>query len=124
VCQADCRDAFFLFEVKAHNCLDRIFLPIGKPREDEQARWFDLAIFSAYYKGLATHTYPAHRPPATDAELRLHVCGLKPSFGPPPLDSLARIGQRRKDAFCRSSDRNFLDDGVTGTRWIHQFFSL
>jgi hypothetical protein len=50
--QADCRGTVLFFQIDAHETLERSLVPIGKPREDEQARTLDGPILADYAEGL------------------------------------------------------------------------
>ena len=50
--QADGRGTVLFFQIDAHEALDRSIVPIGKPREDEQARTLDGPILADYAEGL------------------------------------------------------------------------
>src|ERR1700737_45924 len=85
-----------LFQIHAHKGLRSILLPVGKPREDEQARTLDVAILSAPPEGLPIHANTAHHPLPAGAQVRLHVSCLKAPFGAPPFHTLIGMGQRVK----------------------------
>src|SRR5712692_4037525 len=102
--QADCRDTAILFQIKAHNRLGCIPLPVGQPREDEQAWPLDLAILSTHLEGLA-HADATHGPHPAGTEVRLHLCDLESSFYPPTTSFGIRQGF--EDKFSRPPDRDF-----------------
>jgi hypothetical protein len=99
-------------QFETHERLNSVSLPIRKPREDQQARRFNLPVLAHDGERPATDAITTHHPLSARVQIRLHVRRLKSSFGSPPFDSLGRIGQCLEDAFCWRPDHNFLDDGV------------
>src|SRR5271165_1997697 len=101
-----------LIEFPADESLDSIF--VADPGEGEQARTVDLAILAGdpgRFAGLAValdHYFPA----ASGPEFALDVSGLELAFDSPPVQKFGGVGESLEDAFCRSIDRDLLNDRV------------
>src|SRR5437667_238187 len=110
-------------QVAAYDVSRRMRLPVRKPCKGEQTRSIDLGVSSAYYERFPTDADAAHHPLAAGPQVRLHVRYLKSPFRTPPPHTFLGIGQRLENAFRRSLDRDFLDDGIARARWIHRLSS-
>jgi hypothetical protein len=118
--QAHRRDAAFFFQIEAHERLSCVRVPVREPCDDEQARTRDAAVFADDAEGFAAHACAAHHAFAPRTQIRPHMGRLEPTFGSPPLHCLCGIGQRRRDPFCWSRDRDLLDDGFVCAVLIHR----
>src|SRR5581483_10523406 len=112
-------DAVLLIEVKTNECLDRIVLPTGQPREREHPRPPDLAVDAVHSERFAANTNAAHEPSAFAPQVRLHVYRLEPALPTPPLYAFLWAGQRGKHPFRPSFDRDFLGNRVDLVRLAH-----
>src|SRR5690349_23273580 len=101
--------AVLFSQIEAHQRFRWIWLPVWQPGEGEHMRRLDRSVFPFDSEGPA-EAGAAHAPFAADAQIGLHMRGLKAALGTPPRLALLRAGQRLKDARGWRFDDYFLND--------------
>src|SRR5262249_61772958 len=71
--QAHGRDPILLLQIKTHEALSGIPLPIRQPREREQVRTLDGAILPNHLERPPAYADAAHHPSTAGAHVRLHA---------------------------------------------------